>query len=102
MVGLVTVYPALYALGISTTDANLLRLASSKAVGLANYIKAWDDEIFTQALWQTVRWVVVNAAGQMLLALPVAVMLGGAIWSALMGFLLVDDAERRAGGPPPA
>ena len=33
----------------------------------------------------------------MLLILPVAVMLGGAIWSALMGFLLVEDAETRAG-----
>jgi hypothetical protein len=32
----------------------------------------------------------------MLVVLPVAVMLGGAIWSALMGWLLVDDAERRA------
>jgi hypothetical protein len=32
----------------------------------------------------------------MLLVLPVAVMLGGAIWSALMGWLLVDDADRRA------
>jgi len=32
----------------------------------------------------------------MLLLLPVAIMLGGAIWSALLGFLLVDDAERRA------
>jgi hypothetical protein len=27
----------------------------------------------------------------MILILPVAVMLGGAIWSALMGWLLVDD-----------
>ena len=32
----------------------------------------------------------------MILILPVAVMLGGAIWSALMGWLLVDDAEQRA------
>ena len=32
----------------------------------------------------------------MLLLLPVAVMLGGAIWSALLGWLLVDDADRRA------
>jgi hypothetical protein len=29
----------------------------------------------------------------MLLLLPIAIMLGGAIWSAVMGFLLVDDAE---------
>ena len=35
----------------------------------------------------------------MLLILPVAVMLGGAIWSALMGWLLVDDAEQRAAAP---
>jgi hypothetical protein len=32
----------------------------------------------------------------MLLILPVAVMLGGAIWSALMGWLLVEDADQRA------
>ena len=36
----------------------------------------------------------------MILILPVAVMLGGAIWSALMGFLLsenaCDDAEAEA------
>jgi hypothetical protein len=35
----------------------------------------------------------------MLLILPVAVMLGGAIWSALMGWLLVDDAEHHAAVP---
>ena len=29
----------------------------------------------------------------MLLVLPVAIMLGGAIWSALMGWLLTADAE---------
>jgi hypothetical protein len=36
----------------------------------------------------------------MILILPVAVMLGGAIWSALMGFVLsedaCDEAEREA------
>jgi hypothetical protein len=32
----------------------------------------------------------------MLLLLPVAVMLGGAIWSALLGWFLVDDADHRA------
>ena len=35
----------------------------------------------------------------MLLILPVAVMLGGAIWSALMGWLLVDDAEHHTAAP---
>jgi hypothetical protein len=32
----------------------------------------------------------------MLIVLPVAVMLGGAIWSALMGWLLGDDADADA------
>jgi hypothetical protein len=36
----------------------------------------------------------------MLLILPIAVMLGGAIWSAVMGFLLVDDAESRTAPEP--
>jgi len=71
----VTIYPAMYALGISTTDANLLRLDSARALGLGNYTKAWDDEIFTESLWHTLRWVVVNAGGQMLVALPVALLL---------------------------
>jgi hypothetical protein len=36
----------------------------------------------------------------MILILPVAVMLGGAIWSALMGWLLTDDADTRTASEP--
>src|SRR5438132_2981712 len=78
LVALVTLYPALDAIGISTTNANLLHLATTKSVGLDNYTKAWDDEIFTGALWHTLRWVIVNAGGQMLVALPVALFLNTA------------------------
>jgi hypothetical protein len=38
----------------------------------------------------------------MLVVFPIAVMLGGAIWSALMGWLLGDDADRRADTAPEA
>jgi hypothetical protein len=31
---------------------------------------------------------------------PVAVMLGGAVWSAAMGWLVGDDADTRAEGQP--
>lgn len=31
---------------------------------------------------------------------PAVVMLGGAIWSALIGWLLLEDAEQRAEGQP--
>ena len=35
----------------------------------------------------------------LLLIVPIAVMLGGAAWSALMSFVLADDADRRATAP---
>ncbi|MEX2100597.1 MAG: hypothetical protein WEB19_04205 [Acidimicrobiia bacterium] len=38
----------------------------------------------------------------MLLVLPIAIMVGGAIWSAVLGFLLVEDADARAAAPPRA
>jgi hypothetical protein len=31
---------------------------------------------------------------------PIAVMLGGAIWSALIGWLVMDDTDRQADGQP--
>lgn len=36
----------------------------------------------------------------MVIVVPVAVMLAGAVWSALVGWVLTDDVERRAGSPP--
>ena len=36
----------------------------------------------------------------MVLVGPIAVMLGGAIWSALVGWLVGDDADTRAEGQP--
>ena len=36
----------------------------------------------------------------MLIVGPIAIMLGGAIWSALVGWLLIDDTDQRAEGQP--
>ncbi|MCU1459424.1 MAG: hypothetical protein JWL73_3516 [Actinomycetia bacterium] len=36
----------------------------------------------------------------MVLVLPVAIFVGGAIWSALLGYLLVEDAEERLRDAP--
>jgi hypothetical protein len=36
----------------------------------------------------------------MVLALPIATMLGGAVWSALMGQVLADDADERHADAP--
>jgi len=36
----------------------------------------------------------------MVIVLPIAVFIGGAIWSALMGWLLVEDADERLRDAP--
>jgi hypothetical protein len=36
----------------------------------------------------------------MVLVVPVAIMFGGAIWSALFGWISSDDADRRHEGDP--
>ena len=36
----------------------------------------------------------------MVLAVPIGVMLGGAVWSAVFGFFAGSDAEQRAVGTP--
>ncbi len=71
----VTVYPAIYALRLSVTDANLVRLAAMEYVGTNNYQKAFGDERFLVSASQTLRWVVVVAVSQMLIALPLALFL---------------------------
>ena len=38
----------------------------------------------------------------MVLVIPVAVMVSGAIWTALLGWLAVEDATKRAEGTPHA
>jgi multiple sugar transport system permease protein len=83
-----TVYPALYAVRLSTTDANLIRFAAAQPVGLGNYAKAFADEIFVGSLGRTLRYVVAVAGTQMLLALPVALFLN----TAFLGRGLVRSA----------
>ncbi len=36
----------------------------------------------------------------LVLAVPVAVMVGGMVWSAILSFLLIEDADARAEGQP--
>src|SRR5256885_3868752 len=60
----VAVYPALYAIQLSTTDANLLRLAAQESIGLRNYQKAMGDSILQGATVGTIRWVLTVATVQ--------------------------------------
>ena len=44
--------------------------------------------------------LLMNATVIMLLVFPVLIMFGGAIWSAVLGWTLVEDADARAEAPP--
>lgn len=98
LVSLVTVYPALYAVRLSMTDANLVWFASVKSVGLKNYRDAFADEVFVGSILRTVRWVFVVSGAQMLLALPIALLLNrpfrgrGAVRAAVLVPYIVPGA----------
>jgi len=73
LVAVMTVYPAIFAIRLSLMDIDLLKFnRGAEFIGLQNYTDAFQDAIFTDGLWRTLRWVVVS---QMLMALPIALFL---------------------------
>lgn len=76
LVALLTVYPAFFAIRLSLLDIDLLNFArGGEFIGLDNYRDAFQDEVFTDGLWRTLRWVGLVAGMQMLIALPTALFL---------------------------
>lgn len=76
LVAIMTVYPAIFAIRLSLMDISLLNFAKGgEFIGLDNYQAAFQDDIFIGGLWRTLRWVVLVAGSQMLIALPIALFL---------------------------
>jgi multiple sugar transport system permease protein len=71
----IALYPTYYAVQLSLYDANLARFNRARFVGLDNYWKLFGDEVFRISVLQTIRWVGVVIAGQLAMALPVALFL---------------------------
>jgi multiple sugar transport system permease protein len=67
-------YPALRGFYLSFTDYNLLRDDGSW-VGTRNYQQMFSDALFWNALWVTVKYVVINIGVQTVLALAIAVLM---------------------------
>jgi multiple sugar transport system permease protein len=86
----IALYPTYYAVQLSLYDANLARFNRMRFVGLDNYWKLAADDVFRVSVLQTIRWVAVVIAGQLLIALPVALFLNvgfkgrGAIRTAIL------------------
>ncbi|WP_116951932.1 carbohydrate ABC transporter permease [Jiangella endophytica] len=74
-VGYVAFYlmPALRGLWFSFTDQNLI--GTGDFIGTANYERMFGDDLFWNALWVTVQYVLINIGVQMVLAIAVAVLL---------------------------
>jgi multiple sugar transport system permease protein len=75
LVAAVSLYPACYAVWLASTDANLLHLARAKFIGLQNFARMLDDDIFLAGLWRTLRWDVAVVGAELTLALPMALFL---------------------------
>jgi multiple sugar transport system permease protein len=75
-VGFVVFYaiPALRGLYLSFTDFDLLR-NDGKWVGVDNYQAMFQDTLFWNALWITLKYVVINIGIQTVLALAIAVLM---------------------------
>lgn len=83
-------YPVLYNVWLSFTNANLLKSATS-FVALDNYKKLFDNKMFPKYLWNTVVWTVFSVVGQLLLGFGVALLINRKMrfGTALRSFLLI-------------
>ena len=83
-------YPVLYNVWLSFTDASLIKKTSS-FVGIDNYIKIFSNKLFPKYFWNTMRWTFFSVIGQLALGLGIALLIsrpmkGG---TALRSFLLI-------------
>ena len=83
-------YPVLYNVWLSFTNASLIKKTSS-FVGIDNYIKIFSNKLFPKYFWNTMRWTFFSVIGQLALGLGIALLIsrpmkGG---TALRSFLLI-------------
>ena len=83
-------YPVLYNVWLSFTDASLIK-PTSGFVGFDNYVKMFSNQLFLKYFWNTCQWTFWSVLGQILLGLGIALLItrpmkGG---TALRSFLLI-------------
>jgi len=84
-------YPLLYNLWLSLTNARLLGTTTA-FVGLDNYVRLFTSSTFLRYLWNTVVWTVVSVALQMVVGLGLALLINRKnlpFGTALRTFLLI-------------
>lgn len=79
-IAVVIIYPMLYSIYLSLTDANLLRLAQARFIGLDNYFRLFSRRDLWQSLGVTLQYTVSTVALSFLLGLVTALMLNVDFW----------------------
>jgi len=92
LLGAVVLYPivTLFAGSLEGID-NANPGAGEHFVGLANYVRAFDDDRFWHSLWQTIVYVVVTVPGALVVGLALAVLANRSFrvkWPVRLGLLL--------------
>lgn len=84
-------YPVIYNIALSFTDASLSAKKAVHFVGIKNYVRMFSDKLFKQYFWNTCKWTFWSVAGQILLGLGIALLISrpmkGA--TAIRSFLLI-------------
>lgn len=84
------IYPVLYNVWLSFTNASLIKKTSS-FVGFDNYVRIFSNKLFSKYFWNTISWTFFSVLGQLVLGLGIALLItrqmkGG---TALRSFLLI-------------
>lgn len=84
-------YPVIYNIALSFTDASLSAKKAVHFVGIKNYVRMFSDKLFKQYFWNTCKWTFWSVLGQILLGLGIALLISrpmkGA--TAIRSFLLI-------------
>lgn len=84
-------YPVLYNVWLSFTDAKLLKSTTS-FIGLDNYKKLFSNTVFPKYLWNTVVWTSFSVIGQLLVGFALALLINSKTLrygTAFRSFLLI-------------
>lgn len=73
LIGL-TVFPFIYTVTNSFTDYYYLAAESKQFVGLSNYIKVLNDDLFQRAVWNTVKFMLLAVSIETVLGLGIALL----------------------------
>jgi len=90
IIAVINIYPVLYGIWMAFTDYNMMDPGSSKMVGLENFIRLFQDQLFFSSLQYTFIYTLSVALGGYLVGLALALLMNRQVYarSVMRAFLL--------------